>query len=99
MRRGVRQYYRTSLGAKRPHAGGWFLKTVSVIDGLWVHYTPTPDSETAERAMLQGFSRRVSGGTRVQLSYDKERPAPFANLRLYTGKSKNHGLRGATGDL
>ena len=26
VRKRVRQYYRTPLGARKPHAGGWFLK-------------------------------------------------------------------------
>lgn len=30
VRKRVRQYYRTPLGDKRPHAGGWWLKTLTV---------------------------------------------------------------------
>lgn len=32
LRSRVRSYYRTPLGAKRPHAGGWWLKTLAVLD-------------------------------------------------------------------
>src|SRR4051794_24100085 len=32
----VRQYYRPPRGARRPHAGGWWLKTLSVLDELCV---------------------------------------------------------------
>ena len=36
LRSRVSQYYKTPLGARRPHAGGWFLKTLANLDELFV---------------------------------------------------------------
>lgn len=94
----VRQYYGTPLGARKPHAGGWWLKILSVLDELWVHYAATPRNAEAEVAMLQRFAERVSAPSRERL-WDPHNPAPFANLRTGRGDNKSHGIAGATGDL
>jgi hypothetical protein len=94
----VRQYYSTPLGAKRPHAGGWWLKTLSVLDQLWVHWGQTPDYEDAEREMLAAFAAGVPSAARMAL-HDPDRVAPFANLRTHSGAIKAHGIVGATGDV
>ena len=98
LRRRVSQYYGTPLGAKRPHAGGWWLKTLSALDELWVHYAPTPENDTAEVAMLQQFATGVSATSLAQTP-DITNPAPFANLRTGRGDNKAHGITGATGEL
>ncbi len=98
VRKRVRQYYRTPLGARRPHAGGWWLKTLTVFDQLRVHWAPTADPEAGETAMLRGFAGGVSPPALAAL-HDPERVAPFANLRCGSGLVKRHGITGATGDL
>jgi hypothetical protein len=98
LRTRVRQYYRTPLGARKPHAGGWWLKTLSVVDELWVHYAPTPDFRMAEKLMLSAFADAVSPGSRDAL-YDSARVMPFANLRGFDDRVKLHGITGATGEL
>ena len=98
LRTRVRQYYGTPLGARKPHAGGWWLKTLSVLDELWVHYAPTPDFEDAEKLMLLAFADCVSPRSRAGL-HDRERLMPFANLRGFDDRIKVHGITGATGDL
>jgi hypothetical protein len=98
LRTRVRQYYTTPIGAKRPHAGGWWVKTLAVLDELWVHFAATPDYETAERKMLCAFAAGLSPGSRAAL-HDSERVGPFANLRTGRDEIKDHGIRGATGDL
>lgn len=55
VQRRVRQYYSTPLGARSPHAGGWFLKTLADLDELAVHYAAAADPAAAERAVLQAF--------------------------------------------
>jgi len=96
VRKRVRQYYNTSVGAKRPHAGGWWLKTLTVLDDLWVHWAAAADSHTSERAMLDGFASGVSPESRLVL-HDRERLAPFANLRVGSRRIKRHGITPATG--
>jgi hypothetical protein len=97
LRKRVSQYYRTPLGARRPHAGGWWLKTLR-IEPLWVHYAATSDYEVAERALLRAFAEAVSLKSRAAL-HDRERVAPFANLRDGHDLIKRHGITGATGDV
>lgn len=95
LRTRVRQYYRTPLGASKPHKGGWWLKTLSVLDGLWVHYAATPEFENAETDMLRAFAAGVSARTRRRLP-PGEPVMPFANLRDGDWRRKTHGLTGTT---
>ena len=75
----VGQYYRTPIGARRPHAGGYFLKLLSNLDQLWVHYAACNDPSAAENSMLQGFCEGVSVNSKRVL-LDPAHPFPFANL-------------------
>jgi len=59
----VGAYYATRLGKRRPHAGGRFLKTLAVLDELWVHCAC--GDEDAEARMLGAFIGRVRGGEAV----------------------------------
>lgn len=90
----VSAYYRTPLGARSPHAGGWFLKTLSNLGELHVHFGECSDPAGAEDDMLAGFSSRVSDLSRRHL-HDGERPIPFANLEWPRGRKKGHGITGA----
>jgi hypothetical protein len=92
------QYYRTPLGARSPHAGGWWLKALALLDQLWVHYAATAEDAEAELAMLQHFAGAVSSASRDRL-HDSVNVAPFANLRTGRGNVKAHGITGATGEL
>ena len=89
----VDQYYKTPLGARRPHAGGYFLKLLSVLPDLHVHYAPTSDSSSAEDRMLSMFCSNVSDDTKAVLR-DPAHPFPFANLEWPAGTRKSHGLTG-----
>lgn len=90
LRKRVGAYYRTPLGDPRPHAGGYFLKTLSVLPALTVHYAETDDPEGAEEVMISRFAGGVSAATRAAL-HDPDHPFPFANLELRI--RKRHGLR------
>lgn len=87
------QYYTTPIGARRPHSGGYFLKLLSNLQELWVHYARTNDLDTAEDAMLRCFTEAVSEGSKREL-FDPGHPFPFANLEWPPGVRKAHGLRG-----
>jgi hypothetical protein len=95
LRTRVRQYYRTPLGAPKPHKGGWWLKTLTTLECLWVHYAATPGFENAETNMLRAFAAGVSAATRRRLPAG-DPVMPFANLRDGDWRRKNHGLTGAT---
>jgi hypothetical protein len=89
----VTAYYLTPLGARSPHAGGWPLKTLSVLGSLWVHYAPCADPAAAEQEMLAVFASGVSAGARAKLR-DPLLPVPFANLERAKGERKQHGITG-----
>jgi hypothetical protein len=90
----VEEYYRTSLGARSPHAGGWPLKTLSCLGELFVHYGYCEQVNEAEGRCIGHFADHVSPETRSAL-HDRVRLMPFANLEFPKGNPKNHGIRGA----
>lgn len=92
--RRVAEYAKTQLGARSPHAGGWPLKTLSILDELVVHYAYCGKVDTVERAMLGTFAAGVSPAARARL-HDQERVMPFANLEYPAGVRKRHGITGA----
>lgn len=95
LRTRVRQYYATPLGASRPHAGGWWLKTLALLDELYVHYAVTTDYKAAEETMLRVFAANLSGRARAALPVGA--PAmPFANLRDGDWRRRSHGIGNAT---
>ena len=90
----VGNYYSTPLGARRPHAGGWPLKTLEPLNHLYVHYARCADPDDAEKRMLEAFIDNVTPAVRAAL-VDPELPLPFANLELDRRHRKRHGITGA----
>jgi hypothetical protein len=97
LRTRIRQYYKTQIGAAKPHKGGWWLKTLSVLTELHVHYAPTDDFKDAEEQMLRAFAAGVSHTARAVLPTG-DPVMPFANLRDGDWQRKRHGIRGATSE-
>jgi hypothetical protein len=91
----VGQYYRTSLGAAKPHKGGWWLKTLAICDQLSVHFAVTADFKNAEEEMMRAFARGVSPSSLAALPAS-EPVMPFANLRDGDWRRRRHGIRGET---
>ncbi|WP_345471359.1 hypothetical protein QMQ05_15140 [Glutamicibacter ectropisis] len=87
----VEQYYSTELGARAPHAGGWWLKTLESLDQLYVHFASCDDVSSREQTMLAAFAASVEPERRRQL-FDVDRVAPFANVDIGNGQRKRHGL-------
>lgn len=87
----VNEYYRTEYGARKPHAGGHWIKALTVLDDLFVYYSPCDNPGDVETAMLRYFCESVSDSTR-EILRDKTLTLPFANLQLERGQIKNHGL-------
>lgn len=88
------QYYNTPIGARRPHSGGYFLKLLSNLDDLFVHYARCTDPRQAEHKVLGAFCAAMSPASQSRL-HDPAHPFPFANLEWPHGIRKAHGLRGA----
>jgi hypothetical protein len=100
LRSRVGSFYRTPIGARRPHSGGWFLKTLSNLECLSVHFAHVADFDAAETEMLEAFVTDVSPVALRGLA-DPAHPWPFANLELRRhGRKirKAHGIKGARGD-
>lgn len=89
----VKQYYRTALGARAPHAGGWPIKLLADLDQLWVHYAAADELGEAEAALLQAFADGVDAATVAKL-HDATVVLPFANLQRSPGVVKAHGFSG-----
>jgi hypothetical protein len=101
LRSRVRSFYKSPIGARRPHSGGWFLKVLANLNDLYVHFARTAEFDAAEVAVLDGFVSDVSPRTRAHLA-DPDHPWPFANLEIRrAGRKirKRHGIKGARGDL
>ena len=94
LRTRVRQYYRTPLGAAKPHSGGWWLKTLSVLDDFYVHYAVTGSCKEAEEDMLRAFAKGISKRSLEALP-NGDPAMPFANLRNGDWHRRNHGITGA----
>jgi hypothetical protein len=93
VRKRVNQYYRTRIGQRSPHAGGWWLKSLVDLESLFVHYAAAEDPKSVEAMMLRTFAAAVPPSVR-QILHDSERIAPFANVDAQAGNRKRHGLRG-----
>lgn len=93
VRKRVNQYYSTPIGHRSPHAGGWWLKTLADLDGLYVHYAATESPKPAEARLLNTFAASIPPPVRRAL-HDAERIAPFANIEVQPGIRKSHGMAG-----
>ncbi|HEX3425081.1 MAG TPA: hypothetical protein VHT30_03050 [Acidimicrobiales bacterium] len=89
----VAEYYRTSLGARGPHSGGWPLKLLTNLENLYVYWASTDSFLPAESTMIHHFVSHVSQTSR-QLLWDTAHPLPFANL-VGAGHRRLHGITGA----
>jgi hypothetical protein len=94
----LKDYYKTPIGAPRPHSGGYFLKLLSNVGQLWVHYglCPKSDPECVESRMLYRFCKNVSDVSRQAL-HDPNHPFPFGNIEWHQKQHKlrkAHALRG-----
>jgi transcription elongation factor GreA len=85
----VNSMYNTPLGDARPHAGGHWLKTLSVLRELRIWWAETNAGEEYEDALLAAIAAR-----NAQLGRDAAQGGllPFANLVTADGVTKRHGL-------
>ena len=84
----VGDFYRTPLGARRPHAGGMW---VHLIDApLWVFWAGMRAADRAEADMVAAFRDSALG--RPDDLADPHFVMPFANLEWPKGIRKPHGV-------
>ena len=97
LRKRLGQYYSTPLGDRRPHAGGHWIKTLTNLTSLTVHYAEldkVADPEAVEKQILLKFSQAVSRQTRAAHP-QQDLTIPFANLEIKGVGRRNHGIRNA----
>lgn len=85
---------RTVLGDRRPHSGGHWLKTLTVMPTARVWWARTDAVEEYEDALLASFAGGVSEVERAALP-DRDVVLPFANLRRPTGERRATELTGS----
>ena len=86
------QYRGHKLGNRSPHAGGHWIKTLSNLDNLFIHFCACSTEEVAkakEDALLGLFRDQVSPHHRVRL----RNPIPFANRAHPDRNSKQADIR------
>ncbi len=84
---------RTVLGDRRPHAGGYWLKTLSVLPTARVWWAQTDAAEEYEDALFTAFAEAAGGSSAG--ADDPSGLLPFANLRRPTGERRPTGITGA----
>jgi len=84
----VRAMDETVLGDRRPHAGGYWLKTLTVLPTTRVWWAATDAVEEYEDALLTAFAEATAAGSDAMV-------LPFANLRRPTGERRATGITGA----
>ncbi len=95
LRERVCEYYCTPLGARAPHSGGHWLKTLSNLSELFLYHAACDAPRAREGRLLGQFVKNVSRETRSCLR-DSMHPLPFANLEYPQGTRKAHGIGRAT---
>lgn len=90
----VGQFYRTPLGARAPHAGGHWIKTLGVLSDLRVTWATADDPDAGEESLLRAFGATISPAARRALPPGPV--LPFANLETGDKVRKVHGITGST---
>lgn len=91
----VDQYYATELGARGPHAGGAWLKTLNNLADLTVHWAATRRPADVESDLLDAFGAQAVVPARYP---DQDPVLPWANLEIVRHgrrQRRRHSLRGA----
>ena len=57
VRKRIGQYYKTPLGARSPHAGGWFLKVLANLNELFVHCAASDTASPVPPSAVRPLSR------------------------------------------
>lgn len=91
LKKRISQFYRTDLGERKPHAGGHWIKTLSCLNDLYVHYISTSSPLILEKEILKNFASQVSLDTLKTIG-DPTLPLPFANLEIDKSNRKKHGI-------
>lgn len=87
----IKQYYNTPYGKRKPHAGGHWIKMLSNLNDLFIHYLPFENYDELELLLLDQFGKQISSKSYKQL-LGTDVITPFANLEKKKGERKKHDL-------
>lgn len=87
----INEYYNTCFGEKKPHAGGHWIKMLSILTELYVYYIECSDCDKIESLMLDIFEENISKSNKERLN-DTGVMLPFANLENGRKIRKKHGI-------
>ncbi len=87
----IGQFYRTPLGKRSPHAGGHWVKTLTVLPACRVWWAETDEFERIEGDLFQAFAAMVPAAD-IRRLYDSSLVLPFANLEDEHKLRKLHGV-------
>jgi len=90
IRRRVYQYYGTPLGAKGPHHGGYWIKTLASLCTFYIYWIEDADYINLEKKVIKLFSSNVSKPYRNTSTFWTDEYLPFANLKMPGSKRKKH---------
>jgi transcription elongation factor GreA len=89
----VAAFVRTPLGERRPHAGGYWLKTLTGLERCRVWWAETDAAEEYEDALFGAFAATFPAEVAATL-HDPAVILPFANLQTADRVRKHHGIAG-----
>ena len=52
LKKRIGQYYSTEIGERKPHAGGHWIKTLNILNELFVHYLPIQNPLQLEEKII-----------------------------------------------
>lgn len=90
----VASLYATELGHARPHAGGYWLKTLRELSKLRLWWAETDAPEEYEDELIAAFAEGVPAEVRARLP-EGAPLLPWANLASPTGPARDTGLTNA----
>lgn len=92
----LREFYATPIGARSPHAGGWWIKALACRSDIHVHFALTQDFKDCERRMLRYFTTNAEVPS-AESGADPHDGMPFANKEWWTENGRRirrtHGIR------
>lgn len=80
------QYYRTPLGKRGPHSGGYWIKTLQNINMLDIYWIEDKKPAILEQKILVFFNKSTTCGTGMLC-------LPYANLEITRRLRKRHIIR------
>jgi hypothetical protein len=90
----VNQFYQHQVGWEGPHIGGYWIKSLSQLEDLFVYYAVCENPRDTEFKMLMHFIEQATDKSFYELE-ELGKHLPFANLKVDFQK-KNMVLKGNT---